>query len=1391
MKHIPFLYLLACLLFSVTLGGQTTFYKLYGNADDNYPQKVKGFNGFTYVLASRKDAMTEYATFTKFTGAGAIVWERQLDFPSQLLDFEYSPSDQSFLLVGRTEPFIVGGVVQDNQSVLVKIDDNGTQVFVQKFAHTGRESFMRIIRHTSALPAGTASEFYVLGFKNQSLPASSSDQVMLYNFDQTGAWRFAREYFYTFELEGYLGLFQKANGNVVFLGDAAPFNDGILVEVNGVNGSVVSANKYNQAGNTAQYDFHDGMELPNGQIVVAGTDFGNKKGMLVKLNSTYAPMYGRVFDNISEFRELGRDPNTGPLSALLYVIGPAKQTPDYTIVSRVTDNFTTDFTVVYSAYQARFETDFKNAHFSVTPASNRIFYADSREVTAGNFDMLVGAFDLNFSIQNIQNTCRDPFTNPTTPVLPVRTAIQVTDGPLAQNVVTAGKIVALAMPLRNFCTSECSAALLCTVGQCLDVQCTGTGTSSGIGPVIYSWDFNNDGIPDASGANLTSVNHTYPAPGTYIICLTISDASINCSTTSCQTVVIPPVSPPACIGPPNVILPTDPGKCTAFYAPTISGFDPCGPVTVSSVLTGATTGNAVATNYNKGITTVTSTVTGIFNNSATCSFTVTVVDAEPPKITCPQSVSTSAPFCNGGAIVSFPAPVVTDNCPMATYTCTQQSGSFFPCGQTTVTCTATDMGQNTSTCSFNVNVDCKCAEIGQTSIMCDPVVDDKYLFTIPVTSLNGATSCTATVTGTGQTGVVVTSGSVTFSGSGVLTGMITATNPIPATFNLVVNVQCICPNGQVSNCMLPVSLVPICCKHIYLKDTSVCATDQQLSVPIIGCGQFTNIQQVNWYVATGPSCPPFTGPGSPGWTLQQGQFDCSPLLLSPYLYTNNIWVQVTMTVGDFPCKTVPSNVACVTLCQPVSCTIMPALQEFCFTGTPITPPSDLTVNPVAGNCPPISITWSGPGVPAGQMGPNYLPTGLTTSNPAPCYEDFVYTATVKSLCGDQQCSATIRLYNDGASVGMLDMNPVESPVPYCPGEDFTLEFKPGCASHPPAPNMWTWWVSTISANSGFVQVPGSGTMNPLWNTNPVWTDTWYQVNAQNGVCPPKPVTYFLDIRDPLTIGTFTVTPILTTPDCDILSLDLAIPFSPADPNCPIKVTWIKNGQVLFVGTYTSSPATWNYSDPLLLGDYSGNYWVIVESTCCQERQTSNLVPIDPPCYTKLTGPCFLRPGETVTLTGMLVNPMPFVICDDYWFIIDNTGNLSTISSNSSVQVSTPGYYVYKVYCDNGCIKCDTFPLDFCDLDCIDATGDSGEKAYAVSLQPNPNTGAFTLTLPEPAPPGMVFRLLDLTGRLVQEMPAETGFAQQSVHAAGLPSGMYWVQVISDYRVLAVKRFVKE
>jgi len=86
-----------------------------------------------------------------------------------------------------------------------------------------------------------------------------------------------------------------------------------------------------------------------------------------------------------------------------------------------------------------------------------------------------------------------------------------------------------------------------------------------------------------------------------------------------------------------------------------------------------------------------------------CTAVIFCCDA-PPTITCPGNITTNAAPNQSSQIVTF-APTVTDSCGLSTTSgCTPPSGSSFPTGATTVTCSAINAAGNTASCSFTVTV---------------------------------------------------------------------------------------------------------------------------------------------------------------------------------------------------------------------------------------------------------------------------------------------------------------------------------------------------------------------------------------------------------------------------------------------------------------------------------------------------------------------------------------------------------------------------------------------------------------------------------------------------------------------------------------------------------------
>ena len=94
-------------------------------------------------------------------------------------------------------------------------------------------------------------------------------------------------------------------------------------------------------------------------------------------------------------------------------------------------------------------------------------------------------------------------------------------------------------------------------------------------------------------------------------------------------------------------------------------------------------------------------------NMRDCLFTVRIVDTTPPEITCPDGPITvdCEVLSPEGMLVEYPTPHVTDLCDgELEVTCEPASGSFFPLGTTTVTCTTADDSGNVATCEFDIIV---------------------------------------------------------------------------------------------------------------------------------------------------------------------------------------------------------------------------------------------------------------------------------------------------------------------------------------------------------------------------------------------------------------------------------------------------------------------------------------------------------------------------------------------------------------------------------------------------------------------------------------------------------------------------------------------------------------
>lgn len=203
------------------------------------------------------------------------------------------------------------------------------------------------------------------------------------------------------------------------------------------------------------------------------------------------------------------------------------------------------------------------------------------------------------------------------------------------------------------------------------------------------------------------VNTAFPA-GITLETFEATDPSGN--TANCSfTVTVNDAEPPVISCPPNRTTTTDPGTCGAMVSFEHTSSDNCA-IAGTTLVAGLSSG----TLFPIGNTANTIRVKDPSGNTADCSFTVTVNDAEPPTISCPPSrtTTTNAGLC--GAIINFEV-ISSDNCAVESSIQTEglSSGTIFPIGTTTNTFTVADAAGNTNACSFQITVEDQEAPLAQ------------------------------------------------------------------------------------------------------------------------------------------------------------------------------------------------------------------------------------------------------------------------------------------------------------------------------------------------------------------------------------------------------------------------------------------------------------------------------------------------------------------------------------------------------------------------------------------------------------------------------------------------------------------------------------------------------
>ncbi|MBK9337259.1 MAG: HYR domain-containing protein [Lewinellaceae bacterium] len=267
--------------------------------------------------------------------------------------------------------------------------------------------------------------------------------------------------------------------------------------------------------------------------------------------------------------------------------------------------------------------------------------------------------------------------------------------------------------------------LTCPTDQIITTSSNGTGDCAGgytiLDPVAdnctATWGYSATGVTTiaavtgvANGANSPGLAFN---KGVSTVVLTAVDGSGNAATTCSFTVTVNDNEAPTITCPTPAPFNTAFAACTAvvnFTAPV--GTDNCpGAMTTQTDMTGLSTGSA----FPKGTTVLEYTVTDAANLTSSCSFSVTVIDNQPPTITCPAGSpfarNTDPIQCNYTVLgAEFDPTTFGDNCPGATITNDLNNSNTLadedlPKGPTTIIWTVTDgMGMSSATCAITVNV---------------------------------------------------------------------------------------------------------------------------------------------------------------------------------------------------------------------------------------------------------------------------------------------------------------------------------------------------------------------------------------------------------------------------------------------------------------------------------------------------------------------------------------------------------------------------------------------------------------------------------------------------------------------------------------------------------------
>ena len=153
--------------------------------------------------------------------------------------------------------------------------------------------------------------------------------------------------------------------------------------------------------------------------------------------------------------------------------------------------------------------------------------------------------------------------------------------------------------------------------------------------------------------------------GTTSVTYTATDDTGNAATCTFEVTVIDDALP-IIVCPDNIATPVDFNECDALVTYNV----PIGSDNCSGAITTQTDGSSLSSGnvFPVGITMQEYTVTDIADNTASCSFSITVVDDSAPDLVCPANINavTDTGLCS--SFIEYVVPSADDACAGATTT---------------------------------------------------------------------------------------------------------------------------------------------------------------------------------------------------------------------------------------------------------------------------------------------------------------------------------------------------------------------------------------------------------------------------------------------------------------------------------------------------------------------------------------------------------------------------------------------------------------------------------------------------------------------------------------------------------------------------------------------------